>query len=299
MEIIKNTSAGIFILLLVMSVKVFPQKQPPVWIAFDSKWRDSVGVLVPKGFLQIPSSAIIGGTGGGDAILDSIQAHEIGTNPIVGKVAFWASADSLGSVYNLDTAGGGAMTKQAIMDTLSHTYVRNNVSKYVEMFDDFAGGIIATNQVSYLLQGIVSGTGAGVNKSDANPDSTAFGTATLTTGTTNTGYAVMSGTVDGVILGNGETYFETRVYIPDISTYGGAGESFVVDIGFLDNQAAAEPTDGVYFRYDSTHTDWRLMCEANTTIDTTNVSGITVAADTWYKLGISVNAYTATFYINN
>ena len=85
----------IFILLLVMSVKVFPQKQPPVWIAFDSKWRDSVGILVPKGFLQIPSSAIIGGTGGGDAIRDSILANAIGTSALAGFPTYWASSDSL------------------------------------------------------------------------------------------------------------------------------------------------------------------------------------------------------------
>jgi len=289
----------LFILVLCTTVS-FSQD----WLkALDNPLRDSTlgdGTVqkVTKDFKKIAASSLAAGGATTQDISDSLAANLIPTNGIAGKVAVWITPDSLGSVYTMDTsASGGAMTKQAILDTMSHTYVRHNYSKYVELFDDFAGGLPTTSG-SFIFQQSVSGTGAAINKNTAPPDSTWFGTITATTGTTNTGYANANTTPDGVVFGNGEIYFETRVRIPVLSTTGGAGESFCIDAGFLDKQDASEPTDGAFFRYDSTHADWRIILRSNATIDTTNVTGVTVAANTNYKLGISVNAYTATFWIN-
>jgi hypothetical protein len=66
--------------------------------------------------------------------------------------------------------------------------------------------------------------------------------------------------------------------------------------------AAANLTDGAYFTYiDNASAGQWAAVTADGSVRTTTASGITVAAGTWYKLRVEVNAAgtSATYYIDD
>ncbi|HSE29910.1 MAG TPA: hypothetical protein VLA77_04980 [Candidatus Saccharimonadales bacterium] len=109
------------------------------------------------------------------------------------------------------------------------------------------------------------------------------------TGTTAGGRAsVAADAEEGILLGNSNEWrYEASVKIPTLST---GTETYTYRTGFIDNNNA-ESTDGCFFRYtDGTLSGrWQGVCRSNgveSTCDTT----ITVGADTWYRLNVTVNA---------
>lgn len=124
--------------------------------------------------------------------------------------------------------------------------------------------------------------------------------AQQTTGTTATGRsAIGTFTSTSVVLGTQAVKFCTIVATPQLST---GAQTFIWQIGFLDNQAGAS-VDGLWFEYTHSVNSGKFTCNvssnsfANSPIFDT---GVTVAINTWYLLEIEVNAAAteAKFYLN-
>ena len=233
--------------------------------------------------------------------------------------------------FTNDTASsGGAMTKQAIIDSLaSGTDVtpalnlidiqnQANTSKYTvdsngtrtsrmsfrrtaEIFDDFITG--ASSTTAFGNAGWTqtnSGTGAATGTT-STADTLSFGAAVSTTGTTNAGRTVVYMS-DGLTLGNGNLYYEYRVRVPTMPTTGGAGENFWWEVGLGDNSGASMHADGVTFLVDSVgygSTYFKTRTRANGTADTATYTGYTITAGTWVKLSAEIDGYTVSFYVND
>lgn len=128
------------------------------------------------------------------------------------------------------------------------------------------------------------------------PDDTSVGTILLSTGTSADGIISLVSGLDMVQLGRGITRFTTRIRIPVLSD---SGQQYRMALGFLD-YGNILAFDGVSFYYEeSASSQWRCKCASNFSV-TTVESGVTVAANTWYRLDIEVNAAgtEAKFWIN-
>jgi len=139
-----------------------------------------------------------------------------------------------------------------------------------------------------LAQG--SGTSAAINYTTSGLSSgNRIGVGRCSTGSTNVGrYGLGSATADTVVLGSNPVVFTTIVNILTLST---VGETFLVQCGLFDSTSGT-PTDGLYFEY--THSvfggNWQANIYNNGGSIGSNDTAITVAAGTWYKLEVVVNA---------
>jgi hypothetical protein len=113
------------------------------------------------------------------------------------------------------------------------------------------------------------------------------------TGSTAGGVAYLgSGDSAGtsILLGNGDTWrYESVVRIPTLST---GAQRFSYRVGFLDGGLAdADGTDGCYMKYNDNVNSgrWQGVCVNNTSVSTCD-TGITVGANTWYRLTVLVNS---------
>jgi len=167
------------------------------------------------------------------------------------------------------------------------------------VFDDFLyDANIATGAI-FGEGWTVLETGAGASVA-SNPNlvtsgNNSLGVMELSTGTTTTGVAAMSLSLDCFILGHGQYYTEWRVMVPVLSS---VAQEYIFQMGFVDANANA---NGVFFVYHSTvTTTWRAATQ-NAGVGTRVDTGITVNANQWYKLGILINAAgtSVDFYIDD
>lgn len=145
------------------------------------------------------------------------------------------------------------------------------------------GGSCSDTTFNFNTAGTGATVGAGAGTS-SRP-----GIASLQTGTTATGFAGMLAGTNTMTLGGGNTwYFEISGGVG--AALSDATNAYTYQAGFIDNNAA-DSTDGCYIRY--THSvnsgKWQGVCRNNSTESTCD-STITVAVDTYYKLGVIVNA---------
>ena len=99
---------------------------------------------------------------------------------------------------------------------------------------------------------------------------------------------MMTGSQNGILLGNSDSWrLETTARISNLSD---GTNTFTVRLGFIDTDTG-ESTDGCFFRYtDGTNSGkWQGVCRNNNTESTCD-TGITVAAATFYRLNVKVNA---------
>ena len=151
----------------------------------------------------------------------------------------------------------------------------------------------------------VDDSGAGGGTSEIAGVTGHPGILVLDTGTGGANSWVYGGTQSTnnttILLGNGDYWrYETSTRIPTIST---SGQRFTYVAGFNDN--AGDAVDGCYFRTsDNINTGrWQGVCRNNSTetvCDTASTSTTQVAANTWYRLTVSVNAAgnSADFQVN-
>jgi hypothetical protein len=132
------------------------------------------------------------------------------------------------------------------------------------------------------------------------------GIARANTGTDTTGRVFVgtgggdTGAKDTIVLGNNDIYrYELSMRLPNLSN-DDATNTYTFRAGFIDS-GNGDGDDGCYFRY--THSantgKWLAACRNANTESTCDV-GTTVAANTWYRLSIEVNAAgnAANFRIN-
>lgn len=167
-------------------------------------------------------------------------------------------------------------------------------------FDDF---IMDASQNTFGEGWIktLTGTGASVVSvaADVTSANNSAGVIELATGTQATGQAAAYLSLGSFVLGYGQFYTEWRVMFPVLSS---ATQDYVYQVGFQDQfNTNPDTANGVYFLYHSqTTTTFRCKTVA-ATVTTTTDTGLTVVANTWYKLGILINAAgtSVQFYIND
>ena len=108
--------------------------------------------------------------------------------------------------------------------------------------------------------------------------------------TTTTGHAVIDffNSVNKIRIGGRRIFFEARVQIPTLSV---AAQTFTVQIGIEDGNAAGLPANGIFFSY--THGtnsgQWVGVSRAGSTSTPIN-SSVAVVAGQWYELRAEINA---------
>lgn len=133
-----------------------------------------------------------------------------------------------------------------------------------------------------------SGTSANVSTSVYTGEQNHVGVATLDTGTTTTGYAlVRSASPTMVRLGGGAWRLRCIFRIEDLSD---GTNTYTFRAGLGDSTVAGEPTDGCFLRY--THGTnsgkFEAVTRSNGTETATDTT-VAAAADTWYRLEIIGN----------
>ena len=165
-------------------------------------------------------------------------------------------------------------------------------------FEDFRG---VYSGLAYVFAGgltpVYSGTGSAISTVACTNNE--MGIFRVGVGTTATGYGgLRNGSTAGLCFGSGRNYLKTRVRLPNLSD---GTDSYVVRLGWTDGITGNAPTDGAYFRYSDTENGGRWTCvTVSNSIETTADSGVAVAANTWAKLEIEINAgaTAAVFKIN-
>lgn len=149
-------------------------------------------------------------------------------------------------------------------------------------YSDFIEG-----NLQKIFQNEQNGAGAAVTQL-ANTASLGnnWGVVNMSTGTTATGRSAMAETETGILyFDDGSVRYETRVYIPILST---AIQRFILRLGF-NNSLTTDGTNGVYFRYSDNINggNWQYVAR-NGGVESVVNSGIIVAAGQWYKLGLTI-----------
>ena len=145
---------------------------------------------------------------------------------------------------------------------------------------------IANTASDYFTYG-TSGTGAAFS-SVAVGSINAVGIMRAALGTTAAGRAAISSANLNVLkFGKGVASFESETLIVNLSD---AANTYSFRAGFIDS-ISAESTDGAFFRYTHGTNGGRFEAVTrNNGVETATDTGITVAANTWYKFEITVNA---------
>lgn len=113
------------------------------------------------------------------------------------------------------------------------------------------------------------------------------GVANFSTGTTATGRAGQRGYPAAIRFSGGAWVYEAAIRLTTLSD---ATNTYSSWAGFGD-QISAEPVDGAYFRYTHSVNSGEFECVTSSNSTRTAVdTGVTVAAGTWYRLRIEVNA---------
>jgi hypothetical protein len=152
----------------------------------------------------------------------------------------------------------------------------------------------------------VSLAGSGSSVSQVSTTPTRPGVTQLATGTTSTGRAQYltnsSGTSFCFVLGQaGETFMEADIKTdPNLSD---GTDRYRLYFGFGDNAGADIGANGIfwYYRDDVNGGKWQARARDNSVEATPVDSGITVAADTYYRLKVSIPAggNSANLYIDD
>jgi len=168
---------------------------------------------------------------------------------------------------------------------------RTDGSNYVFQASDMANAGVFTTTAS---SGSVVFNTVGIYEANR------YGIATLSSGTATNGRAtVLSPLSDSITLSTGQAYYEAIVKTP--TSLSDATNRYAILCGFADSAIGLSPVFAILFRYrDNINSGkWQgyaYSSAANTTIDL----GVTVAANTWYRLEIAVDRSSggASFYID-
>lgn len=149
--------------------------------------------------------------------------------------------------------------------------------------------------------------GGAVSSSQAQAGFTAemASTCGLYTSTATNGRAAIISSTGTIIFGSGLTMMEARIYILNLSN---STDRFILYSGFSNNTTGVDPINGMGIFYDegaisagsTASANWQLSVSNNNT-RTIVATSVAVAASTWYKLRVEVNAAgtAVRFYIND
>jgi hypothetical protein len=164
------------------------------------------------------------------------------------------------------------------------------------IFDDYIGGILI-NVPTWALATTGAGSGAGVSTTANNGDSSHFGIATLTTGTSGTGAASLwTRHTAPMAFGERAMVYEAAVYVPTASD---GTDTFTVRCGFGDG-LVTEGSNGAFFRYTHSVNGGRWECVTRDAGSETAADSGIAGAGAWAVLRVHVEADggTITFSID-
>lgn len=156
---------------------------------------------------------------------------------------------------------------------------------------DFENGIVGTPFSSFT-----SGVGSSVLPIQILTVGES-GMVSLSTGTTSTGRAAIATNIDSICADGGVIVYNTRVYIPVLST---AIEEYILRVGGGD-VVIGDFVDGIYVEYDrSVSVNWR-GCTANNGSRTKTSANPAPVVVGWNKISmeVSVNGFNATIKVND
>jgi hypothetical protein len=178
---------------------------------------------------------------------------------------------------------------------------RNQISNFTDLIQGYSltsryetrwysDFLCNTVPFSVYLNGVLNTTLGGGTDLGGRP-----GQVILTTGTLATGEGRISTTINNLYIENSVIILETSVSLPVLCT---AAQEYEVNIGI--GERSKDIQQGIHFYYDSvfTGTNWILYCKNGFGVTTQVDSGITVVADTWYRLSLVITTTRALFYIN-
>lgn len=145
----------------------------------------------------------------------------------------------------------------------------------------------------------VNGTGALVtfNATAGQTYANRFGFAQLQTGSTSTGRAaVATANIDQIVLGSSPHYFASIILTS--ANLSDATNRYNIVSGFADTLSGANQINGIVFRYrDNLNSGkWQIYSASSSGGSASADTGITVAASTFYKFEIFVDAAGANAY---
>jgi len=254
--------------------------------------------LVAISFAWSPASAedvpnYGGGGGGGGASLPSQTGNSGKFLTTDGTDASWGVDGSDLTSLNATQLTSGTIPDArfpAVLPAVSGANLTNlpasgglNPSTSWEFLEEFAFAPLTSPSGAYGFAKAVGGTGdVSITSSLANEINAWIGSTF--SGTTASARIFMPN--DSVILGYGETICELGTRTTTLSD---GTDTYTLSAGFGDG--VGNGTDAVMFRYthDENSGKWTLVARSNST-ETTADSGVTVAANTYYRLRIVVNA---------
>jgi hypothetical protein len=157
------------------------------------------------------------------------------------------------------------------------------------LFDDFNGAVTPFADTSGWNI-VAAGTGAAVSAVGAAQGTFGdFGVIQLSSGTTAAGALLYQKQINGMYFGLGNFYYEWRISVPTLSV---TGQLFSVNLGFGNaSTAAGLPTNGIYFTIPLANPGTALsVVTTKAGVSTTTPTTQTLAANTYYRLGLLVNA---------
>lgn len=146
-----------------------------------------------------------------------------------------------------------------------------------------------------------SGAGSGIGADTFGTDATerVAGSVSLATGTTTGGYALIYKGVNALIAGLGH-FFRVRWRV-GLQTLSNGTERYTAYVGFGDNIAAGDHTDGCYFRYnDSVNSGrWEAVTAAAGVRTATNTTITAVTTYSIFEVRINSAGTSVEFYIDD
>lgn len=209
---------------------------------------------------------------------------------------------TLGSVYQstnsflttLAALGAPTETGSRLSLKPDGTFAWVTPRNYTEVIDEFMGNGSA-------VTGWKSSAGGGGSSGfwDTGFTGGNFGCSYLQAGTSAGGVCYLK-LQDGFYFGQGRTFYETRVLMYQNAS--DATDTYEFVAGFMDSLATTNTTDGIFFKYLYNYNDskWTAVTANNSSWTTNTAWSGTVAANTWYRLGIDVagDGSSAVFYVD-
>lgn len=194
------------------------------------------------------------------------------------------------------------------MDNTALPASSSNPDKMHIIFDDFINDAIIDATNALIVYGPANLTPVILNNGICTIDTAtiadSYGTLTVSTGTnSNINSKAVFQSSNGknkIKCGISELTIEWRVRFPILSDTSGLLQ-YIARAGIQDGTAIGDPANGIYFYYKaSASLNWFAYTRGASTSSSLD-TGIAVAANTWYKLRIVVNAAgtNVNFFINN
>lgn len=182
------------------------------------------------------------------------------------------------------------MTMLAVRSRRLRRILEDRRNRYLSVVsDDYMNANEQDSAISAIRAG-TSALGSAIEPSDTYGINR-FGLFTLPTGSTSAGRCGFGLAAPVCVLTKG-AWVETETEIRTGSTLSDAGQTYYILHGLTDDPSTVTPPNGIQIRYSHgvSSGQWEVWMQNGGTGAISVASGITVLADTWYRLRLWVDA---------